>query len=456
MITTTKDIMKKLASWLKEQKITEVEAVISDFTGIARGKIMPSNKFIAEKGIRLPESVLIQGVTGDYVDDEIYDDLISAAEIDMILKPDESAVHMVPWALEPTALVIHDCYDKQGNLISMAPRTVLKNVLALYEAKGWTPVVAPELEFYLTKRTANPDHPLQPPIGRSGRPESGRQSYSIDAANEYDPLFEDVYDWCEEQGLDVDTLIHEEGAAQMEINFRHGDALSLADQVFVFKRTVREAALKHDINATFMAKPISHEPGSSMHLHQSFLDKDGNNIFSNKDGSPTKMLYHYIGGLQKYVCESMPLFAPNVNSYRRFLSNTSAPVNLAWGIDNRTVSLRVPESSGKNLRVENRLAGADANPYLAFAGSLLCGYLGMINEIEPSEAIAGNAYEDSKDKRLPLNLEEALALMEQSEILKETLGSLFVRSYVEVKRAEYQNFKEVISSWEREYLQMTV
>ncbi|MGB0360090.1 MAG: glutamine synthetase family protein [Endozoicomonas sp.] len=448
--------MKKLTSWLNEQKITEVEAVISDFNGIARGKIMPSNKFIAEKGIRLPESILIQGVTGDYVDNEIYDDLVDPAEIDMILKPDESAIHKVPWALEPTALVIHDCYDKQGNLISIAPRTVLKNVLALYDAKGWAPVVAPELEFYLTQHSANPDHSLQPPVGRSGRPESGRQSYSIDAVNEYDPLFEDVYDWCEEQGLDIDTLIHEEGAAQMEINFRHGDALALADQVFIFKRTVREAALKHGINATFMAKPISHQPGSSMHLHQSILDTDGNNIFSNNDGSPSQMVNHYIGGLQKYVSESMPLFAPNVNSYRRFLSNASAPVNLAWGIDNRTVSLRVPESSADNRRVENRLAGADANPYLAFAASLLCGYLGMINEIEPTEPETGNAAENSNDKRLPLNLEEALELMESSNILKETLSTHFVRCYVEVKKAENQHFKEIVSSWEREYLQMTV
>ncbi|MGB1270940.1 MAG: glutamine synthetase family protein [Endozoicomonas sp.] len=448
--------MKKVTSWLKDNKITEVEAVIADFTGIARGKIMPSSKFIAEKGIRLPESILIQGVTGDYVADEIFDDLVSPAEIDMILKPDENAIHMVPWALEPTALVIHDCYDKQGDLVSTAPRTVLKKVLKLYEDKGWTPVVAPELEFYLTKRTANPDHPLQPPIGRSGRPESGRQSYSIDAANEYDPLFEDVYDWCEAQGLDVDTLIHEEGAAQMEINFRHGDALSLADQVFVFKRTVREAALKHDIGATFMAKPISNEPGSSMHLHQSFLDKNGQNLFSNPDGTTSKKLYHYIGGLQRYVSEAMALFAPNVNSYRRFLSNTSAPVNLAWGLDNRTVSLRVPDSSASDRRVENRLAGADANPYLAFAGSLLCGYLGMVNNIEPSQPVIGNAAEEGSDRRLPLNLEEALELMESSEVLKEILEPLFVKSYVEVKRAEYQNFKGVISSWEREYLQMTV
>ncbi|AMO57486.1 glutamine synthetase [Endozoicomonas montiporae] len=448
--------MKKLAAWLKEHNITEVEAVISDFTGIARGKIMPSSKFLAEAGIRLPESVLIQEVTGDYVDDSVYDDLISNTEMDMVLKPDQNAIHRVTWALEATALVIHDCYSKEGEPVEMAPRNLLKKVLALYSEKGWTPVVAPELEFYLTRTSDNPDYPLQPPVGRSGRPESGRQSYSIDAANEYDPLFEDVYDWCEAQGLDIDTLIHEEGAAQMEINFRHGDALSLADQVFIFKRTVREAALKHGINATFIAKPISHQPGSSMHLHQSILDDKGNNIFTLRNGNDSKMLHHYVGGLQKYLLEAMPLFAPNVNSYRRFLSYTSAPVNLAWGIDNRTAGLRIPDSTPENRRIENRIAGADVNPYLAFVGSLLCGYLGMVEEIEPSRMITGSAYDESSIERLPLNLEEALERMENSDIMKQALGSQFVKAFVEVKRAEHQNFKQVISSWEREYLQLTV
>ncbi len=449
--------MKKLSAWLKENKITEVECVITDFTGIARGKIMPCNKFIDEKGIRLPESILIQSVTGDYVDDDVYDDLIDPAEIDMILKPDESAVFMVPFALEPTAMIIHDCYDKQGNPISMSPRNVLKKVLSLYEAKGWKPVVAPELEFYLTKRSADPDFPLEPPVGRSGRQESGRQSYSIDAANEYDPMFEDVYDWCEQQDLDIDTLIHEEGTAQMEINFRHGDALSLADQVFVFKRTVREAALKHNMTATFMAKPIGDEPGSSMHVHQSILDaKTGKNIFSNDDGTQTDRFLHFIGGQQKHIAACMPLFAPNVNSYRRFLPGTSAPVNVAWGIDNRTVSLRVPDSSPNARRVENRLAGADANPYLAFAATLLCGYLGMVERVNPGKPVHGSAYEESTAASLPLNLEAALECMENSEELKEILSPLFVQAYVEVKRAEYQNFKRVISSWERKYLQMTV
>jgi glutamine synthetase len=141
------------------------------------------------------------------------------------------------------------------------------------------------MEFYLTQRCEDPDLPLKAPLGRSGRAESGRQSFSIDAANEFDPLFEDVYDWCELQGLDLDTLIHEDGPAQMEINFRHGDALDLADQITVFKRTLREAALKHNVTATFMAKPIGDEPGSAMHLHQSVVEiATGKPIFADADG----------------------------------------------------------------------------------------------------------------------------------------------------------------------------
>ena len=160
----------------------------------------------------------------------------------------------------------------------------------------------------------------------------GRQSFSIDAANEFDPLFEDVYDWCEIQGLDLDTLIHEDGPAQMEINFRHGEALHLADQITVFKRTMREAALKHDVAATFMAKPITDQPGSAMHIHQSVVDiKTGKNLFSNPDGSMSELFMLHIGGLQKYIPELLPLFAPNVNSFRRFLPDTSAPVNVEWG-----------------------------------------------------------------------------------------------------------------------------
>ena len=448
--------LDRLTAWLKERKITEVECLVADLTGIARGKISPTAKFLNEKGMRLPESVLLQSVTGDYVDDDIYYELLDPADIDMHCRPDDRAVFLVPWALEPTALVIHDTYDKRGIPIELSPRNLLKKVLKLYAEHGWQPIVAPEMEFYLTKRSDDPDYPLQPPVGRSGRQETGRQSFSIDAANEFDPLFEDMYDWCEAQELDLDTLIHEEGTAQMESNFRHGDPLHLADQIFVFKRTLREAALKHNVTATFMAKPMTGEPGSAMHLHQSVVDlKTGKTVFSNPDGSMSELFLHHIGGLQKYIPEALPLFAPNVNSFRRFLPDTSAPVNVEWGEENRTVGLRVPDSDPQNRRVENRLAGADANPYLALAASLLCGYLGMIENVSPSAPVQGRGYE-RRNLRLPLTLEAALERMEQSATLERDLGSRFTRGYVAVKRAEHENYKRVISSWEREFLLLSV
>ncbi|MEO4049311.1 glutamine synthetase family protein [Pseudomonas sp. CAU 1711] len=448
--------LDQLTGWLKERKITEVECLISDLTGIARGKISPTNKFLDEKGMRLPESVLLQTVTGDYVEDDIYYELLDEADIDMFCRPDENAVFLVPWAIEPTAMVIHDTFDKQGNPIELSPRNVLKKVLKLYADKGWKPIVAPEMEFYLTKRNSDPDFPLEAPMGRSGRPEVGRQSFSIDAANEFDPLFEDVYDWCEMQDLDLDTLIHEDGPAQMEINFRHGDALHLADQITVFKRTMREAALKHDVAATFMAKPITDQPGSAMHIHQSVVDiETGRNLFSNADGSMSELFMHHIGGLQKYIPEVLPLFAPNVNSFRRFLPDTSAPVNVEWGEENRTVGLRVPEAGPQNRRVENRLAGADANPYLVLAASLLCGYIGMVEGLNPSAPVKGRGYE-RRNLRLPVTIESALERMEACKDAEKYLGEKFVRGYVAVKRAEHENFKRVISSWEREFLLLSV
>ena len=352
--------------------------------------------------------------------------------------------------------MIHDTYDKMGNPIELSPRNILKRVLKMYADRGWQPIVAPEMEFYLTKRCEDPDLPFQPPIGRSGRQETGRQSFSIDAANEFDPLFEDMYDWCEAQGLDLDTLIHEEGTEQMEINFRHGEALHLADQILVFKRTMREAALKHNVAATFMAKPMTGEPGSAMHLHQSVIDLNtGRNIFSNDDGSMSQLFLHHVGGLQKYIPELLPMFAPNVNSFRRFLPDTSAPVNVEWGEENRTVGLRVPDSDPQNRRVENRLAGADANPYLAIAASLLCGYIGMVEQLPPSQPVKGRGYE-RRNLRLPLTLEAALERMETCRELEKYLSPKFITGYVAVKRAEQENYHRVISSWEREFLMLSV
>ncbi|MCB8882806.1 glutamine synthetase [Acidisoma cellulosilytica] len=446
--------MIDLREWFSEHHVTEVECLVPDITGIPRGKITPAQKFLNGGALRLPEAIFIQSVTGEYPPDED-DRLTDPAIIDITLRADASTVRLVPWAREPTAQIIHDCHYKNGDPVPMAPRQVLQRVLKLYEDKGWEPILAPELEFYLVGRNTDPDYPLSPPIGRSGRQETGRQSYSVDAVNEFDPLFEEMYDFCEAQELDLDTLIHEEGAGQVEINFLHGEPLTRADQVFLFKRTVREVALRHEIYATFMAKPMSREPGSAMHVHQSIIDPvTKQNLFAGEDGKASKLFRNYLAGLQKYTPAVMPILAPNVNSYRRLSRFSNAPINLEWGYDNRTCGLRVPYGSPSAMRVENRVPGADANPYLAFAATLACGYLGMVNELEPTAPYEGSAY--SMPYALPRELSHALDMMEACEPLKDILGEKMIEVLVAVKKLEYETYLQVISSWEREHLLLNV
>ncbi|MBK9493866.1 MAG: Gamma-glutamylputrescine synthetase PuuA [Alphaproteobacteria bacterium ADurb.BinA280] len=443
-----------LKRWLKDKRITEVECLVPDITGNARGKIIPAAKFSHDYGTRLPEGIFATTVTGDYPDD--YYELVSASDSDMYLRPDPDTVRMVPWAAAPTAQIIHDCYTKDGRPHELAPRNVLRRVLGLYEAMGLQPVVAPELEFFLVQKNTDPDFPLMPPAGRSGRPETARQSYSIDAVNEFDPILDDMYDYAEAMELDVDTLIHESGAAQLEVNFQHGAALSLADQVLLFKRTMRECALRHGIYATFLAKPMENEPGSSMHIHQSMLDmKTGKNVFSaGKPGKHSELFMHYLGGLQKYSPMAMAFFGPNVNSYRRLALGEVAPINVQWGYDNRTCGLRVPMDTPENTRVESRFAGSDVNPYLAMAATLACGYLGIKEKLMPTEPITGSAQD--KGYELPRSLEAALGLLGGCEALTALLGKRFVTAYISVKQKEYETFFRVISSWEREFLLLNV
>jgi glutamine synthetase len=453
----TKDPLNfaELEQWLNEHRVTEIECLVPDLTGVARGKILPREKFTEDRGMRLPEAIVGMGVTGEFPQEGPYYDVIRPTDRDMHLRPDPSTVRIVPWATDPTAQVIHDCYDAEGNLVPFAPRSVLRNVCDLYAGKGWRPVVAPELEFYLVARNTDPDMPLKPPIGRSGRAETSRQAYSIDAVNEFDPLFEDVYAYCEKMGLNVDTLIHEIGAGQMEINFFHDHPLGLADEVFLFKRTVREAALRHDMFATFMAKPIAGEPGSAMHVHQSIVGAvTGQNIFSNPDGTASREFYWFIGGLQKYIPAAMALFAPYVNSYRRLSRNTAAPINIQWGTDNRTVGIRSPLASPAARRIENRVIGADANPYVALAATLACGWLGMTQQIEPTNECKGDAY--LGEYQLPRSLGEALQLLRDEADLRAVLGTDFITVYTEVKEIEYAEFMKVISPWEREHLLLHV
>jgi glutamine synthetase len=317
-------------------------------------------------------------------------------------------------------------------------------------------VVAPELEFYLIKPNTDPNEPIEAPVGRTGRRRSSRQSYSMSAVDDYGPVIDTIYQFAEDAGLPIDTVIQEDGAGQVEINLSHGDPLLLADQAFYFKRIIREAALNHDMFATFMAKPMRDQPGSAMHVHQSILDAaTGTNLFSNSDGSESKHFRHFIGGSQHYLPQALPLIAPYVNSYRRFIDEeSSAPTNFAWGYDNRATGLRVPNSGAVDRRLENRVVGVDANPYLALAVGLACGYLGMVHRIKPGPAEKGEPDEDAYP--IPLTIDEALTMFEEATDIHEILGERFCMIYDEVKREEMQLFHKEISPWEREHLLLNV
>jgi glutamine synthetase len=442
-----------IKDWLKQHKVSEVECLVPDITGNARGKFVPGAQFLSRGEPRLPESILIQSVTGQYCEEHW--DLVEPTDADMILRPDVNAMRLVPWAREPTAQIIHDCYTQSGELHPLSTRNVLRRVLDLYKEQGLQPVVAPEVEFFLVARNADPDNELCAPNGRSGRAESSRRSYSIDAVAEFEDFVEDIYEYAEVQNLQVGSLIHEDGAAQMEMNFEHGDAMSLADQVFVFKRTVRETAHKYGMYATFMAKPMQKECGSALHIHQSVLRADtGENIFSDSKGGYTDTFMSYIAGLQHYTPQLISLYAPNVNSYRRLAPEVAAPINLAWGFDNRTTGFRVPQSTPDAVRVENRFPGADVNPYLAFAATLASGYLGMQRKLQPTEPHQGTA--NTATVEVVRTLEEGLRHLRESPEVSDIFGDLFLRAYSAIKRQEFEEFNRVISSWEREHLLLQV
>ena len=439
-------------TYLEGRRLDEVECIIPDIPGIARGKAVPATKFARQEYFHLPDSIFYQTITGEWGDAAGVDGFI---EKDMILRPDISTATAAPWTGDWTLQVIHDAYDRDGNAVGYSPRNVLKRVVELYRAQGWEPVVAPEMEFFLVARNLDPAHEIKPMMGRSGRPAAARQAYSMTAVDEFGPVIDDIYDFAEAQGFEIDGITQEGGAGQLEINLLHGDPVKLADEVFYFKRLIREAALRHDCYATFMAKPIANEPGSAMHIHHSVLDATtGKNIFSGPQGGETDAFYHFIAGMQNHMPDALAVLAPYVNSYRRYVKDHAAPINLEWGRDNRTTGIRVPLSGPASRRVENRLAGMDCNPYLGIAASLACGYLGLMEQKKPKPEFKGDAYDGDGD--IPQVLGSALDLFEEATTLHDVLGPEFARVYAIVKRAEYEEFLHVISPWEREHLLMNV
>jgi glutamine synthetase len=436
----------ELLHFFKQHAVRDIECLFPDVSGYPRGKLMPASSFANGDELRIAQAIPMQAITGEYSYHPIFPD----ADPDIRLAPDYSTLKLISWSSVPRAFAIHDCVELDGTLCQFAARSVLKNVLARYAAAGLSPVVAPEIEFYLTAANANPDLPLTAPVARNGRAENGQSAFSMNMLNELAPFWDEFNAATDALGINADTWIHEVGLSQYEINLVHGDPLALADQAFLFKYAAKEIAITHGMNAVFMAKPIAGQPGSSMHLHQSVIDAKGNNIFSNPDGSNSAAFYHFIGGLQAYLPDLLLIFAPSVNSFRRFIPGSQAPINLQWGEDNRTAGLRIPLSGPAARRVENRIAGADANPYLAIAASLAAGLAGIEEQLEPSEAVVGSAYDCSHD--LAHTFLAAHAQMSKSASARRLLGDNFVTAFSAVKQLEYQSYLYEIGAWERRFL----
>ncbi|TPJ33789.1 glutamine synthetase family protein [Mesorhizobium sp. B2-8-3] len=440
--------------WLKTHAINEVECFVPDVNGVLRGKTLPVAKFLKsleDRALYLPSSAFLVAIDGRYSGS--IDEGFAYSDPDMRMVPDTSTLCVAPGSAGK-AYVFADTFHIDDRPWMASPRHVLRSVLDLYRRRGWRAVMAPELEFYLTAPNPDPDRPITAPTGRNGRPESVQHPYDMQAMEEFEAVTRRIYEHAAVTGLPLDTLIHESGTAQLEINLLHGDPLALADKVLLFKRLARQAAQANGMHATFMAKPIAAQAGSSMHLHMSIVDEAGEPLFASEDGEDTGMFAQFIGGLQKYIPEIMPLFAPNVNSYRRIRPNHSAPANIEWSHDNRSCGLRVPMGGRAARRIENRLPGADANPYLAMAGSLIAGYLGIEEKLARSEEAFGNAYKSKST--LPKTMEEALDRFAACEPVRALLGEDFFQTYLRVKSVELDLFQSVVTSWERDHLLLKV
>ena len=439
---------QQLEGFFQEHGIHDVECLFPDVSGYPRGKLMPAAAFASGAELRIAQAIPMQCVTGDYSYDPVFPD----ADPDLRLHPDYSTLKRVPWSSAPRALAIHDCIELDGTPCGFSVRAVLRTVLERYAVLGLRPVVAPEIEFYLTAPSTDPALPLQAPLARNGRAEVGQSAFSMNMLNELAPFWNQFRTALDDLGVQADTWIHEVGPSQYEINLVHGDALAMADQAFLFKYAAKEIAIQHGLNAVFMAKPIAGAAGSSMHLHQSIVDTDGNNIFSNANKQESAALGHYIAGLQTYIPDLMLLFAPFVNSYRRFVTGSQAPINLEWGYDNRTSGLRIPLSGPAARRVENRIAGADANPYLVIAASLAAGLAGLEEKLQPTTPLATGANAYNQSHQLHRSFLSAHAQLVGSASARRLLGDRFVTAYTAVKGLEYESYLAEISAWERRFL----
>ena len=431
-------------------EIEVLEAFIVDVNGQLRGKWVPVSAAakVMKGQLRFPASSFSLDVWGN----EVPASGMGAAtgDSDGVCVPVPETLGVVTWSKRPMAQILLSMNDRDGTPVFADPRQVLARVIERYQARGWCPVVACELEFHLIDRELEQGRPVPPRSPATGRRLSARAVYSVTELEEFEPVFVDMAETFEAQGIPADTSISEYGVAQYEINLRHlPNALTAADHALLMKRAVKGVARRHGLDATFMAKPFAEDSGNGLHVHFSILDEKGRNLFTAGDGEGTRRLRYAMGGLLATVRDSMAVCSINANSFRRFVEGAFAPSAATWGWDNRNTALRVPDSDPDGTRIEHRVAGADAEPHLVIAAVLAGALHGIENAIDPGEPVEGIAMPEDAP-RLAVSWDAALDAFETSDFVGEYFGERFRKLFAATKRQEKAKFEAVISTLEYE------
>ncbi len=442
-------------SWLDEHpEVRNVRCGAADLNGQARGKRVPIRfaKKLEVEGTRFPLSVLNLDIWGEDVEDSPL--VFETGDPDGVLMPTERGYVPMPWLQTPSALLPLWMFREDGTPFEGDPRQALARVVEKYKARGLTPVVATEMEFYLVDDSGNGIR--QPRSPRSGKRRPGAEILSLRALDAFDAFFNDLYDACDAMDIPAEAAISEVGMGQFEINIEHvPDALKAADDAWFFKMLVRGLARNHGMAASFMAKPYEEYAGNGLHTHFSVVDKDGNNLFANDTFEGTPLLHNAIAGCLKGIPDLALTFAPHGNSYERLVPDSHAPTGICWAYDNRTASVRVPGGSMKARRVEHRVAGGDVNPYLFLAAVLGSALIGIEDNMTPPPPISGNAYDQDLDQ-IPDTWEMAIDRFDESPLVRRVFDDVLVDNLVMTKRQELHYFKDLTEEQQLELYLDTV
>ncbi|KAA0694304.1 glutamine synthetase [Halopseudomonas laoshanensis] len=427
-----------------------IDLLIADMNGIVRGKRIDRSALLKayEKGIALPASIFALNIQGTTVEETGLG--LEIGDADRVCLPIPGTLSVEPWQKRPTGQLLMTMYELDRKTPFFAdPRYVLQRIVKRFSELGLTPVSAFELEFYLIDQENITGRPQPPRSPMSGKRPNSVQVYSMDDLDEYAEFLQDVIEAAHEQDIPADAIVAESAPGQFEVNLHHvDDPVVACDHNVLLKRVIKNVAYDHEMDTTFMAKPYYDQAGNGMHVHISLVDELGVNVFApNADGTLSDTLRWAIGGLLQTLPEYMAFLCPNVNSYRRFSPSFFVPCAPTWGIDNRTVAVRVPGGDPESMRIEHRLAGADANPYLLMAALLSAIHYGISNKIEPPEMTEGNAY-DQHEASLPTNLRDALRALENSAVMKEYIGEEYLDVFVLCKESEQEEFERTISDLE--------